>query len=181
MSENKFKYFNKVPFFVFLLLFSVVTLTAQSGGTYAITQSVTSNGGGQSQGGTFTVEGTAGQAAAGTDMSAPPYTLKSGFWTPAPFAPTAAGVTVGGRVVKADGFTGIRNITVSLTNGTFTAPRIARTNALGYFTFENVEAGQFYIISVSHKNYAFAQNSQGVMVLEELTDIVFQADWGTNN
>src|SRR5215510_4999608 len=49
--------------------FSTMPPTPQSGGGFNITSSVIAGGGGSSSNGGFTLDGTAGQAAAGTTMS----------------------------------------------------------------------------------------------------------------
>jgi len=66
-------------------------------------------------------------------------------------APTAATVSVSGRVVSSVG-RGISNAQVSLTdqNGDV---RNTRTNTFGYYRFSNVVAGQTYVLNVSHKRY----------------------------
>lgn len=67
---------------------------------------------------------------------------------------TAADVEIDGRVITAPN-NGIGNAQVLLTdqNGQV---RIAKTNQFGYFVFQDVQAGETYLISVKHKNYAFA-------------------------
>jgi hypothetical protein len=82
--------------------------------------------------------------------------------------PTAAGVTVGGRLLLADAARGISNAQIVLIdqNG---QTRAARTNPFGYFSFRDVSAGQTYIISASHKLYRFTP--QVLNVTEEMTDL----------
>ena len=99
----------------FCLGVSAVNLTAQSGGTYSISHSVIANGGGQgSTGGTFSVSGTVGQHAVGTTPTGGTFVAQNGFWH-ADFAPSAAEVSVSGRVTTSDG-RGLRNAVVSLTD-----------------------------------------------------------------
>ncbi len=73
---------------VILTVITIVAMAictwAQSGGTFTITKSVTAGGGGQSSGGTFVVDGTIGQALAGTTSGGGTFTVESGFWTSAP-------------------------------------------------------------------------------------------------
>ena len=86
-----------------------------TGGAYALEQAVIAGGGGQgSAGGTFTLDGTVGQAVAGDAVSGPPFAVTSGFWNSTPLAPTAATVGVTGQVRTANG-AGIRNAVVTLT------------------------------------------------------------------
>ena len=85
-------------------------------------------------------------------------------------APTAAGVSLGGRVTF--GKRGLVNATVYLTaqNG---ETRAARTGAFGYYRFTDVAAGETYIVSVVSKKYSFAP--QVVNVTEEVSDLNFTA------
>ncbi len=69
-------------------------------------------------------------------------------------APTAANVSVAGRVTTGKG-RAISNVTVSIT-GQDGQPRTARTNSFGYFKFEDVQAGETYIVDANAKGYSFA-------------------------
>lgn len=160
-----------------LIIFSsgAAEISAQSGGTYSMTTSVVAAGGGAMQGSGIKVDGTVAQPAAGDEMANAPYSLRGGFWNPL-LTPTAANANIGGRVITARN-TGIKNVDITLTGGNMTAPRTARTNAFGYFTFEDVEAGHFYILTISSKSYGFAPESQSFTLNDNLTDIVFQAAW----
>ncbi len=86
--------------------------------------------------------------------------------------PTAAAVTVSGRVSTANG-RGLRNAEVTLlnSNGTFMT---ARTTNFGYFSFEGIASGQSVIISVRSKRYTFAP--QVVSLQDSATDISFVAN-----
>ena len=148
---------------------------AQSGGSFAITQSVIASGGGQNAaGGTFSLEGTIGQAAAGDVLRGSTFEVTSGFWTFTPSAPTAASVAVSGRIRTANG-SGIRNAVVTLTapNG---STRTARSGSFGYYQFFTVAAGETYIVSVAVKRFVFTQPSVVIGVLDEITGLDFTAD-----
>lgn len=96
-----------------------------------------------------------------------------GMWeiAAAPLAPTAASVSVGGRVLTDRG-KGLINATVVLTdiNG---FSRAARTSSLGYYRFDDVAVGETYILSVKSKRYGFAP--QVVGVTDELSGLNFVA------
>jgi ABC-type phosphate transport system permease subunit len=79
--------------FVFVLLTSIAAAQS-SGGSFAITQSVVSNGGGTSSdaGNTFSLVGTIGQSVVGTSVNAP-LSVSAGFWTSQTMTPTAAAAT----------------------------------------------------------------------------------------
>lgn len=69
---------------VIFLLSSLVS--AQSGGTFLIEKNVIAGGGGQSTGGTFSVNGTIGQPLAGTTSGGGTFIVESGFWTSSPLS-----------------------------------------------------------------------------------------------
>ena len=68
-------------------------------------------------------------------------------------APTAAAVSVGGRVLTAKG-RGISRVRVVLTmpNGEL---KTALTNSFGYYRFTDIPVGETYIFTVRHKQYIF--------------------------
>lgn len=163
------------------LIFSVVLIVfsanafGQSGGPFEITQSVIASGGGlNSAGGSFTLDGTIGQSLAGNSLSGSPFTVTSGFWNFAPLAPTAASVTISGRVRTANG-NGIRNVLVRIIapNGTI---QTALTGSFGYFQFENIPVGDTYIFTVFSQRFTFSQPTQVRTVFEDVADITFIAD-----
>jgi subtilisin family serine protease len=86
--------------------------------------------------------------------------------------PSAAGVTVGGRVLSASG-AGVANARVLVTNQSGER-RTAISNSFGYFRFENVAAGASYVFEISHKRYSFAPRV--VNVSEELNELNFTAE-----
>lgn len=85
--------------------------------------------------------------------------------------PTAAGVSIGGRVQTLNG-TGIKNAVVILS--TLNGETIqTRTSSFGYYHFDNIEAGQTVIISVLTKRFNFLP--QVISVNDNLTDLNFVA------
>lgn len=89
------------------------------------------------------------------------------------FSPTSANVAVSGSVKNASG-SGIVNVSVTLTdiNGNI---RKVQTGSFGFYKFENVAAGQTYVISVSAKRFTFAQNSRTLPVNEDAANVDFVA------
>jgi predicted outer membrane repeat protein len=85
--------------------------------------------------------------------------------------PTAASVQVGGRVTALGRGLPDAQVTLSDQNG---QTRTALTNAFGYYQFENVTAGETYIISIRAKRYQFAP--QLVSVATDVTDLEFSAE-----
>ena len=82
---------------------------------------------------------------------------------------TAAGVKVSGRVTAPNG-QGLRNATVVMTDSKG-GRRTAVTSSFGIYTFEDVEAGESYVIGVSARRYRF--NSRVVNVSDTLADVDF--------
>ncbi len=157
---------------LFIAVIFAVSISAQTGGTFEITQSVVANGGGQSGGANFEVTGTSGQNLAGTISTGRNFGLRGGFWQTL-FAPSAALTAISGQVITAQNQP-IGKVFVILTDATGQT-RIARTSAFGYFRFDDVEVGQTCIITVRHKRFQFVNETQIVFVAEEITDIVFNA------
>jgi uncharacterized delta-60 repeat protein len=84
-------------------------------------------------------------------------------------APTAASVSIAGRVRTSDG-RGLSNAIVYLTN-TAGITRTTRTSSFGYYRFEEIESGQSVVLGVSSKRYQF--EPRVLSISEELTDVDF--------
>ena len=137
-----------------MILVLSIAAQSQTGGNFTITQSVVASGGGQQIiGGAFSLDGTIGQPVAGTNPANGAFSTRSGFWQLS-FAPTAAGVSVSGRILTADGI-GVRNaiVSVTLANGEVL---ITRSSSFGYYRFDDLEAGQTIVVSVISKRFQFA-------------------------
>lgn len=86
-------------------------------------------------------------------------------------APTAASVSIGGRVLTASG-RGIFGASVMLIDANGNA-RQARTNSFGYYRFDDVAAGQTVIVQARHKRFEFAP--QVLTVSEQMNNFNFTA------
>ncbi|HEX8246636.1 MAG TPA: carboxypeptidase-like regulatory domain-containing protein [Pyrinomonadaceae bacterium] len=86
-------------------------------------------------------------------------------------APTAATVSVGGRVLDTSG-RAVSRAMVNMTDATG-AVRTGITSPFGYYRFDNVRAGDSYIFEVRHKSYTFAP--QVLFVSDELANFDFTA------
>ena len=84
-------------------------------------------------------------------------------------APTAAMVSIGGRILTPDG-RGLRNATVILTDSGGNT-RTARSTTFGYYRFNDIAAGQTVIITIVSKRYRFAP--QVVSVTEDIEELNF--------
>lgn len=84
---------------------------------------------------------------------------------------TAANIPVSGRVLTSDGGRGVSRAQVILTdeNG---ATRTAMTNPFGYFRFDEIEAGQSYVVTIQHKQYRFDSR---VVTVNEAVELNFNA------
>lgn len=89
-----------------------------------------------------------------------------------PLAPTAASVSVSGRVSDANG-QGISRARVILTDSNG-ENRTAITSSFGYFRFDEVEVGETYIFEIRHKRYQFSP--QILTIHEAIEDLNFVAD-----
>jgi hypothetical protein len=86
--------------------------------------------------------------------------------------PTAAAVTVGGRVTN--GKSGVYRAQITLTDATG-ATRSATTNQFGYYRFTNVAAGATYFLTARAKQYVFTPETMVLSVSDELLDADFEA------
>lgn len=84
---------------------------------------------------------------------------------------TSVVVTVGGRVMTADG-RGIVNVRLSLTDIQGNV-RTTTTNESGLYKFLEVSAGDNYIVTAADKRFSFEQPSQVMNVNDDVTDVNF--------
>lgn len=97
-------------------------------------------------------------------------------WGAAAAVPTASNnLNLAGRVLTADG-RGIRNVQVVITGGNITGNRVVQTGSLGWYTFDGLEAGMTYTVSISSKRYAFTVPARFVTLSDDLTDVDFVAE-----
>lgn len=155
-----------------IFLLSAATAFGQSGGQFAIQQSVIAGGGGNSSGGIFSVEGTSGQTGSGTISVGGSFSTQSGFWS-GTLAPNAATVNLVGRILTFDG-RGIRNVRVTLRSASG-ATWETLSSPFGFYRFNGIEAGQVYIVTVSAKNFVFPEPSRAIFMSDAIEDFNFIA------
>jgi hypothetical protein len=102
-----------------------------------------------------------------------PYLLQNGQVTL--YAPTAAAVYLGGRVLTADG-RGVRNARVVVSGNSMIEPKIAVTGPFGYYGFDGLQAGETYVVTVNSKRFTFSMPSRVVSLTDDLLDTNFIAD-----
>jgi Carboxypeptidase regulatory-like domain len=88
---------------------------------------------------------------------------------------TAAHASISGRVMTADG-NGIRNAHVVVTGNSLTEPLVVTTGSFGWFTFDDLEAGQTYVVTVNSQRYTFSAPSRVVSLTDNISDADFVAD-----
>lgn len=167
----------KIYLILIVLLATGISAKSISAQPFEITQSNISNsGGGASSGGLFQLNGAVGQPVATTNGSmGGMLNLRAGFFTPAPFAPTAASAEIVGRVVNAQNQP-IRNARVMLVGGSLAEPLVSYTSGFGYFKFTGVDVGHFYFLSVSHPQHQFREDTISFTVQENLRGLIFASD-----
>ncbi|HUR97239.1 MAG TPA: Calx-beta domain-containing protein [Pyrinomonadaceae bacterium] len=87
--------------------------------------------------------------------------------------PTAAPVSVGGRVTDAAG-RGIANAIVTISDSDGMGRKTA-TGSFGLFAFEGIEIGRLYVLTVHSNRYQFDPDTQFVMIRDEVANINFTA------
>jgi hypothetical protein len=99
----------------------------------------------------------------------------NGGWGLEFLSSTAAHVSLSGQVTTADGH-GIRNAKVVITGESLPQPRIATTGSFGYFSFEGLQSGQTYVVTVNSKRYTFSTPSRVISLIDNAADVNFVAD-----
>jgi hypothetical protein len=91
---------------------------------------------------------------------------------------TAANAYISGRVTTAEG-RGIRNARVVITGNALPEPRVVTTGSFGYFSFEGLQTGQTYVVTVSSQRYTFSVPSRVISLVDNVVDANFVADPGS--
>jgi hypothetical protein len=156
-------------FFSLIVCAAPAPSAAQSGNGFEITESVVATGGTSSAGGIFEVDSTLGQPVLGEPSGSGNISLTSGFWNFIPLAPTAAPVSISGRVMTPTG-AGLFNAVLYLQtqDGEILA---TRSGSFGYYMFDGIEAGQTVFISVESKRYTYAPRT--IHLADVVTDLDF--------
>ena len=89
-------------------------------------------------------------------------------------APSAAPAAISGRVVDAAGF-GISGASLTITDASTGSSMTVRSNGFGYYAFDGLPAGEFYVVSISDKRYTFAESSRSITLNEDQTGFDFTA------
>ena len=90
------------------------------------------------------------------------------------FAPTAASVTVSGRVLSSQG-RGIRNVTITLTDSNGN-DRTTQSTAFGNYRFDDVAAGETVTLSAKARQFKFNQSTIVRTANESIADADFVSE-----
>lgn len=159
-------------FFSLIVFAASAPVAAQSGNGFEITEAVVATGGTSSAGGIFEVDSTLGQPVLGEPSGFGTFALTSGFWNYTPLAPTAAPVSISGRVMTPTG-AGLFNAILYLQ--TQDGETLAtRSGSFGYYMFDGIAAGQTVFISVESKRYTYSPRT--IRLADVVTDLDFTPD-----
>lgn len=158
-----------------LLINLPIDLAGQSGGVYAVTESVVAGGSGSAVGGVLALERTVGQPLAMRAAGSGTVLVTSGFWNNTSVGPTAANASIRGRILTANG-NGIVNVIVNLSDSSGKISQFIRTSAFGYYQFEQVPVGSTYVVRVSSKRFQFVPDMQIITLNDELNELNFIAE-----
>ncbi len=84
-------------------------------------------------------------------------------------------VSVGGRVLTASG-NPVRNAFVTISGGNLPSPVTVRTGSFSYYNFSGLQSGATYTVTVTAAKYNFAQPSQTITPLSNVSDFNFTAE-----
>jgi hypothetical protein len=160
-----------------IIMLALLTFAhSQTGGVYDLSHNTISGGGGsQSSGGAFVLDGTVGQGIAGTSSTSSRFDVHGGFWIPGILAPTAATVSIEGRVTSEVPLRYGR-VEIVLTDLATASVYTARPNAFGYFRFEQIEVAHFCLVEARSQLYTFTPPIREFQVVDSLTGIDFSAE-----
>jgi hypothetical protein len=99
----------------------------------------------------------------------------AGGWGIEFLVPTAAQASISGRVTTADGIA-IRNAEVTVTGNTLQTPLRVSTSSFGYFTFDGLQTGETYVVTVNSRRYIFQTPSQVISLTDNVSDLDFVAE-----
>lgn len=99
----------------------------------------------------------------------------AGGWGIEFFGSTAAQASISGRVMTASG-QGIRNAHVVITGNSLSEPLVTATGSFGYFTFNGLQTGQTYVVTINSQRYTFSTPSRVISLVDNVTDVDFVAE-----
>jgi len=88
---------------------------------------------------------------------------------------TAANASLSGRVTTADG-RAIRNVDVVITGNALEHPIRVTTGSFGWFTFDGLQTGETYVVTVNSRRFTFSTPSRVITLVDNVADFDFTAD-----
>jgi hypothetical protein len=144
--------------------------------SYAMPHYVIAAGGTKATNGSIVLEGTIGQALAGTTSIGGPFGLHGGFWYADSAGTTAATASITGFVRYPVSQVRIRRgVRISLTD-TFTGQiRTVAVGKAGRYRFDDVEVGRVYVLRAEGRGVTFQPDSLVINFLDSMADVDFTA------
>lgn len=144
--------------------------------TYELTQTAVASGGGAGAGDAFTLDSTAGQAAAGAVPHDAQYAITIGFWSYPATSPTGALAVTGGRVATSDGRS-LAHIEMELMNLAEARRQIIYANRAKRFAFADLPIGQAYVIPARRRHHVSKPESHFIPLLPKQGGFNFTRQW----
>jgi hypothetical protein len=88
---------------------------------------------------------------------------------------TAATSSISGRIVTADGRP-IHGANVVITGNTLEHPLTVTTGSFGWFSFDGLQTGETYVVTVNSRRYTFSTPSRVITLSDNVTDLDFTAE-----
>ena len=88
---------------------------------------------------------------------------------------TAAPAAVTGQIVSSTG-SGLKGVTITLTDISTGEVKSALTNNFGYYNFSNLATEDFYRIAVTSRRYTFSTTSRTFTLTDDLAGVDFIAN-----
>ena len=98
-----------------------------------------------------------------------------GGWGLEFLAPPTAQASISGRVTTADGIA-IRSAEMVLTGNSLETPLRVSTSSFGYFTFDGLQIGETYVLTVNSRRFTFFEPSRVISLTENGMNVEFIAD-----
>jgi hypothetical protein len=88
--------------------------------------------------------------------------------------PTAAAVSINGRVLRADGLP-IGGASLTISGGGLASPVTVRTGSFGRYSFAGLRAGETYIVQAAAGRHAFAEPARTIQLADSVSNLDFIA------
>ena len=86
--------------------------------------------------------------------------------------PTAAGVSIGGRVISPEG-RGIRGAVITISGGSLVDPITVQTGRNGIYAVNGLTVGETYVVTVAARRFTFVEPTRVVTLSDNITGFDF--------